>query len=327
MIKKLLHAQDLSQKEIYQLFAGFSENTIEKQAAILALLQAKPLAISEILGALVFFSQYRKRIQHDYDLVDIVGTGGDTLGTFNISTAASMVVASCGVFVAKHGGGSATSLAGSQNVIEALNIKMPKTSEDVLEDLKDRSYSYLSAPLFNSELSKYRQIRKSMGMPTIFNVLGPLLHPMQPKRMVIGVYSRDLMHSVAEILKSMKVRHAMVVHSKEGMDEISISHSTEVIEIKNQITKSYQISPTDFGFSYAKLTDVLGGNAYENANIITELFAGNLQGPKLDILILNAAAGLYVSGKATSLEQGIVLARLAIEEGRALRLLNTLRMN
>ncbi|RZI47642.1 anthranilate phosphoribosyltransferase [Rickettsiales endosymbiont of Peranema trichophorum] len=325
MIKKLLNLENLTQTEAYELFAEFDQYTQEKQASILALLRAKNETTEEILGALQYFGQYSTNIMHDFEVVDIVGTGGDGVGTFNISTAASIVIASGGVFVAKHGGRSATSKSGSQDVIEALGIQIPKTAEEVLQYLREINYAYLWAPLFNEAIKKYGSLRQKLGFPTIFNILGPLLSPMHTKRGVIGVYRRDLMQKVAEVLITQGVNHALVVHSDDGLDEISISSNTHVIEIKGISTKEYDLNPDDFGVSKAPLSDVRGGNALENATIICDILSGAINGPKLDIVLLNAAAGLYVSGKSTSIADGILLAKDALKQGKATRLLNKIK--
>ncbi|MCL4162043.1 UNVERIFIED_CONTAM: hypothetical protein GTU68_009623 [Idotea baltica] len=324
-MKKLLELENLTQKESYNLFNEFATYDLEKQSSILALLRAKIETTEEIFGALQCFSQYSTNITHDLDVVDIVGTGGDGIGTFNISTAASIVMAACDVFVAKHGGRSATSQSGSQDVIEALAIQIPKTAKEALQYLRKTNYTYLWAPLFNEELKKYGGLRRRLGFPTIFNILGPLLNPMRPKRCVIGVYRRDLMQKVAEVLITQGINHALVVHSDDGLDEISISDITHVIEIKNSNIREYILNPEDFGFSKAELSDVKGGGAKENAELINNILSGEVTGPKLDIVLLNAAAGLYIAGKSTNILDGILLAKNAVKQGKAITLLNKIR--
>lgn len=325
-MKKLLNLEDLTQKEAYELFAKFSEYSREKQSAILALLRVKKETIEEILGAIEYFRQYSTNITHNLEVVDIVGTGGDATGTFNISTAASLVVASCGVLVTKHGGKSVTSKSGSQDVAQALGIKILENGKEALRKLHETNYTYLWAPLFNGELKKYGSLRKNIGFPTIFNIIGPLLNPMQPKRCVIGVYRRDLMHKVAELLKIQKINHALVVNSDDGLDEISISDKTRVVEIKHGDVKEYDITPEYLGLARANLSQVKGGDAIENAKIINNIFSGEINGAKLDVVLLNAAAGLYVAGKVNNLLDGVLLAKDIIKQGRATALLNKIRV-
>lgn len=325
MIKKLLNLENLTQKEAYELFNEFAAYEPEKQSAVLALLRAKKETTEEIFGGLQYFAQHSINITHDLEVVDIVGTGGDGMGTFNISTAASIVMASCGVLVAKHGGRSATSKAGSQDVVQALGIQIPQTAEESLKTLQQTNYTYLWAPLFNEELKKYGGLRQKLGFPTILNTLGPLLNPMRPKRCLIGVYRKDLVQKVAEVLAAQMVNHALVVHSDDGLDELSISSNTHVIEVKGISIKEYDLIPQDFGFSKTQLSDVRGGDATENATIICDILSGAIKGPKLDIVLLNAAAGLYVAGKSASIAEGVPLVKAAIEKGKAIQWLNKLR--
>ncbi|MFZ4673214.1 MAG: anthranilate phosphoribosyltransferase [Chlamydiia bacterium] len=325
MMQKLLNLENLTQQEAYELFTKFAQYEPEKQSAVLALFRAKKETTDEIFGALQYFGQHSTNIIDSLEVVDIAGTGGDGMGTFNISTAASIVMASCGVFVAKHGGRAASSNAGSHDVVQALGIQIPQTVEESLKSLQQTNYTYLWAPLFNKELKKYGALRQKLGFPTIFNIIGPLLNPMRPKRCVIGVYRRDLMQKVAEVLAVQRVNHALVVHSDDGLDELSISSNTHVIELKGTSIKEYDLNPNDFGFSKAQLSDLRGGDAIENANLICDILLSKINGPKLDIVLLNSAAGLYVAGKAVSIAEGISLAKAAIERGKAILLLDKIR--
>lgn len=324
-MKKLLNLENLTQQEAYELFSEFPQYEPEKQASILALLRAKIETTEEILGALQYFGQHSTKIRHDLDVVDIVGTGGDGIGTFNISTAASIVIASCGALVAKHGGRSATSKTGSHDAAEALGIQISHSAEESLKTLQQINYTYLWAPLFNKELKKYGSLRQKIGFPTIFNIIGSLLNPMRPKKYVIGVYRKDLVKKVAEVLAVQNVTHALIVHSDDGLDELSISSNTNVIEIKDTSITEYSLNPDDFGFSKGKLSDIRGGNSATNATLIYDILSGTINGSKLDIVLLNAAAGLYVAGKSSSIADGISLAKSAIEQGKAMLLLNKIR--
>jgi anthranilate phosphoribosyltransferase len=313
----LLTLKNLTQQETYHLFAELSDHNIAKQAACLALLRAKPETTAEVLGAMQYFEQYSHFIQHDMTIVDIVGTGGDGKGTFNISTAASIVMASCGCLVAKHGGKSAANASGSQCCAQALKLPMATNASDSIALLKQSSYVYLWAPLFNEKFKAYGPIRKMLGFPTIFNLLGPLLNPMKPKRCLMGVYRYNLMQTMATLLTMQGVQQAMVVHSEDGLDEISISGITHVMEIKDGFTQHYTIQPEDFGIRRARLSDVKGGDVSENAAIVQNILSGELKGPKLDIVLLNAAAGLYVAGKVASIIEGFSVAQHVIASGKA----------
>ena len=324
-MNKLFNVENLSKAEAYKLFTEFALYAPEKQSAILAFLRCKTESIDEIQGALQHFQKYSSHIVHDHEVVDICGTGGDGASTFNISTAASILMASCGALVTKHGGKGVTSLSGSQDVIQALGIQTPHTSKESLQILQKTNHVFLWAPMFNSELKKYAALRQKIGFPSIFNVIAPLLNPMQPKRCLIGVYRQDLLLKVAEILAARKVNHALVVHSDDGLDELSISSDTHVIEVQGSSLKEYTISPENFGFSCAQLSDIKGGSSAENANLICDILAGRMDGPKLDIVLLNSGAGLYVAGISSSIAEGISLAKVAIKQGKAMELLNKLR--
>jgi anthranilate phosphoribosyltransferase len=320
-IQRLIAKDNLSRLESYNLFNLMKNAPVDQQAAVLALLRAKNETVEELLGARDFFFAQTIQIKSPYDVVDIVGTGGDGFGTFNISTAASLVVASCGLYVAKHGGKSATSKAGSADVIEALGIY----TTDVSEGLSRNNYAYLRGSLFNAALKQYAPLRKSLSFPTIFNILGPLMNPTSPKKQVIGVYRKDLVIKVAQILESLGSEHALVVHSEDGLDELSVSAPNHIAELKNGNISQYIINPADVGLAVSSLSEVLGGSVLENAQIIKDILLGKIIGPKLDIVLLNSAAGLLVAGAALSFQEAIEIAREAISSGKTAALLNQLQ--
>ena len=260
------------------------------------------------------------------DIIDLVGTGGDGMSTFNISTAASLVVASCGVYVAKHGGGRSTSLSGSADVITELGIQTYQSFSDIIKSLHQHHYAYLRASYFNDFLRSVAPLRKQLGFPTIFNVLGPLVNPLGPARQVIGVYKKDLLPIVAAILKKTGSVHALVVHAEEGLDEFSVSGINHVMEVKGGDITEYTVDPRSLGFPASTLQDVMGGTPEMNAQILQAIFSGELTGAKRDIVLLNAAAGLFVADKVSSLLDGIEMAREGIVSGRTLALLDSLRV-
>ncbi len=326
-IDKLIVGQNLSRQEAYDLFVQFETINIEQKSAIIALLAAKKESVEELLGARDFLLKQTSPIICDYDVVDIVGTGGDGIGTFNISTAASIVVASCGAYVAKHGGRSATSASGSTDVIESLGINLHDSAAKITDSLSQNHYAYIWAPLFNPILKTYGSLRKNLGFPTIFNILGPLINPTYPKRQAIGVYRKDLVAKLAIIFKNDGSKHSLIMHSADGLDEISVSAATYITEVKNGAIKEYKITPRDFGLAMSSLDEAFGGLANQNAKIINGIFAGEILGAKLDIVLLNAAAGLVVAGIASDLYHGVEIARNAILSGKALALLTKLRLN
>lgn len=316
-LKRLISGKNLTQSESYHLFSQLSQHSPEQQAAVLALLAIKKETVDELLGTMRFMMEQSTSMPSPDHLIDIVGTGGDGMGTFNISTAASLVIASCGIPVAKHGGKKVTSQAGCIDVLQALGIPQHQTKESCIQQLNERGYTYLWAPLFNQALKNMGELRQKLGVSTIFNTLGPLLNPMRPKRQVIGVYRPDLLHTISQVLCKRGVERALVVHSEEGLDEFSISAPTHVADIHQGNIRHYTITPESLGLTTYPLDDVLGGDATDNANTIRGLFLNQITGAKLDIVLLNSAAGLLVAEAASSWPEGIDMAKNAIQSGRA----------
>jgi len=325
-IKKLIAQCNLSEGESYTLFENFKDAPIAQQAAILALLTTKGVTIPELNGALRFFLAQATTVHYPHPVIDIVGTGGDGLGTFNISTAASMVVASRGVAVAKHGGRASTSKSGSVDVIEHLGIPLYDDSSKIIASLDKHHYAYLCGPFFNPLLKSLRNLRRSLGFQTLLNILSPMANPMRPSKLVIGVYRKDLVRKLAEVLLSFGKEHAIIVHSEDGLDEFSVSSTNHVAEFTSKgIITEYSITPEQVGLRRSPLSEVIGGTPAENAEIIRGIFRGEITDAKLDIVLFNAASGFVVAGVAADLAQGVILARDQIESGKAYALLNDLK--
>lgn len=321
-IDQLVADLPLTREKSYNLFSQMATYPLSQQALILNTLSQKEETVEMLLGAMDALLEHTIFIHYPHEVIDIVGTGGDGLKTFNISTAASLVVASCGVTVAKHGGRRVTSLSGSTDVLAALGIPMPHTADASIALLNKQNYAYLSAPLFNPLLNAFAEVRKQLGVPTLFNTLGPLINPIRPKRQVLGVYRQHLVPTIAQVLKTTGVKHALVVHSKDGLDELSISGPTYIAEVRDGLIREYQITPEAVGLKSAPLQDVIGGNSTENANLIRDLFLGKIQDAKLNIVLLNSAAGLLVGNKVTTLQEGVEMARSAIATGMAANFLH-----
>lgn len=324
LIRQLQQSQ-LNQEDIQSLLQDLFVLSEIQQSALLALLTQQITNPALLYGALQWLMRFADKIAYPRAVLDIVGTGGDGLKTFNISTAASLVVASTGVKVAKHGGRKVTSICGSTDVIEQLGIGLFEQKTDIIQALETQNYVFITAPFFNRALKAIAPLRKQLGFATLFNFLGPLANPMQPTHRVIGVNHPSLIMPFCHVLKEMSVAHALVIHSEDGLDEISIHSLTTVGEVKQGQIKNYQIQPQDYGFKSATLSEITGGDPKQNAQIIRDLFANHLAGAKKDIVVLNAAAGLYVSGKANSIQEGIELARHAIESKMAFHLLQRLQ--
>lgn len=321
----LFSKQNLTRIESFELFSTLKQRPEAQQAALLTLLCTKKESIDEIMGVLDFIKQERISIASQQDVIDIVGTGGDKLNTFNISTAASLVVASCGVKVAKHGGRAASSASGSADVIEHLGISHETSPLRIRTQLEQDHYAFLYAPFFNPVLLSFRPLRKALGFPNLFNILGPLSNPLEPQRLVIGVYRYDLLKTIASVLLQSNVIHAYVVHAENGMDEFSICGPTHVMEVKEGTCRSFTVTPEEVGLQRASLDAIRGGTPRENAETIHAVFSQQTGGAKLDIVLLNAASGLMVAGKVKTFQEGIDLAREAITSGLTLQLLKTLQ--
>lgn len=315
MLNHFMTENPLQHEQSYYLFSQLPNADLNRQVAILKAFNQKS-SEEELLGVLDALIAHSVPISYSDEVIDIVGTGGDGLKTFNISTASSLVVASCGVTVAKHGGRSVSSPTGSADVLSMLNIPIPKTPDACIMELKNQGFAFLWAPLFNSLLSQLGKARQHLGAPSILNMLGPLVNPVRPKRQLVGVAACFDLTTVTKLLKLRAGNHAWVVQSDDGLDELSISAPSTVLELQHGQIAPYRIYPEELGLKYAPLQEVMGGNSTENAQIIQDLFLGKISGPKLDIVLLNSAAGLFIAKKVDSLKEGVECARFAITSGR-----------
>lgn len=329
-ISKLVEKQNLTQQEAKQVMNEVMEGkaTDAQISAFLISLRMKGETIEEIIGCAKKMKEKANRINPKVKyLVDTCGTGGDKSNTFNISTAAAFVVAGSGVAVAKHGNKSVSSKCGSADVLSALGVNIQLQPEEVKKCIEEIGIGFMFAPLFHPAMKYVMNARKEVGVRTVFNILGPLTNPANAKCQVIGVFSPELLETMASVLKNLGSKHVMVVNGNVGenkLDEISISGKTKICELKNNIINTYDLNPEDFGFKLSPLTDILGGNAEENAKIIIDILKGK-KGPKRDIVLLNAGAAIYVSDKVTNIKEGIEIARQSIDSGNAMKKLEELK--
>lgn len=249
-------------------------------------------------------------------LVDTCGTGGDTSGTFNISTATAFVVAGAGVRVAKHGNRSITSKCGSADVMEALGVNINLSPQQIAACLVQVGIAFLFAPAMHSAMKQVQAVRRELHLRTIFNLLGPLTNPARATCQVVGVYSADLVEKLAEVLSMLGLRRALVVHGCDGLDEITITAPTRIAEVRDGQVRSYEVTPEEFGLQRATLDDIAGGDAALNARLIQEVLNGK-KSPRRDIVVLNAAAALVAAGRADHLRDAVPLATEAIDSGAA----------
>ena len=264
--------------------------------------------------------EHCERFLNDMDVLEIVGTGGDGSNSINISTLASIVASSVGIPVAKHGNRAASSKCGTADCLEALGVKIDLEPERSKEILNELNICFLFAQKYHTAMRFVGGVRKEMGIRTLFNCLGPLANPAGASMQLLGVYGKALVEPLARVLANLGVKSAMVVYGEDKMDEISLSAPTYVCEFINDDFKTYEIKPEDYGFTRCKKEDLEGGTPQENAEIVRRILQGE-QGLKTDIVLLNAGAAIHIA-KGCSIEEGIAIAREAIERGKANNLRN-----
>lgn len=291
--------------------------------AFLMALRVRGETIDEITGAAKFLRSRMRTVDAPPDAVDIVGTGGDSHGTYNVSTAATFVAAGAGVTIAKHGNRAVTSLSGASDVLAALGVKLDVPPVAVSRAISDSGVGFLWAPLYHPAMKTWAPIRADLGLRTLFNLLGPLCNPAEVKRQVLGVYDRNLVEPIAEVLRNLGSVHAWVVHGADGMDELTTTGTTSVAELRNGKITTFEVTPEDAGLPRSDIANLKGGDAAHNAAALRALLQGE-HGPYRDIVALNAAAALIVAGRVETLADGVVKACHAIDSGRAAAALDRL---
>lgn len=290
--------------------------TPSQMGAFLAILRLRGETVSEITGAAKVMRAKARHILAPSNAMDIVGTGGDKLGTFNVSTAAALVVAGHGVPVAKHGNRAASSKSGTADALSALGIDLECPFENIERAITEASIGFMIAPRHHGAMRNVMPTRVEVGFPTIFNILGPLSNPALVKRYLIGCFRADFIEKMAETLSVLGAERAWVVHGHSGMDEISTTGPTQVAALENGNVRLFEISPEDAGLPKADLKDLLGGTPQQNAQAIRDLLDGAPSAYR-DIVVFNAAAALLVAGEADSLKDGVALAGNCIDSGKA----------
>lgn len=323
MIKEAINIlskrEDLSEKIMEQVMDEImtGEATDVQKAAFLMALSMKGETIDEITAAARIMRKHCERFLNDQDVLEIVGTGGDGLNTFNISTMAAVVASAAGIPVAKHGNRAASSKCGTADCLKALGVKIdlePQKSEALLKEI---NICFLFAQKYHTAMRFVGTVRKEMGVRTLFNILGPLANPAGASMQLLGVYSEELIEPLARVLRNLGVKNAMVVYGEDSIDEISLSAPTKVCEFKGDEFKSYEITPEQFGFTRCKKEELVGGTPEENARIAMEILQG-AGGPKRDAVILNAGAAIHIASENMTFGQGIEKAREILESGKAL---------
>lgn len=328
-IKKIVNKGDLTYDEAYQVMNEIMDGatTQVQNAAFLAALSTKSTraeTIDEISGCAAAMRAHALKVDHDMDVLEIVGTGGDGAQSFNISTVSAFVLAAAGVKVAKHGNRAASSKCRTADCLEALGINIVQEPEKAVELLQKAGMCFFFAQKYHASMKYVGPIRKELGIRTVFNILGPLTNPGHPTMQLLGVYDEYLLEPLAKVLTSLGVKRGLVVYGQDKLDEISLSAPTSVCELDNGTYKTYEIKPEDFGLARCTREDLRGGDPAENAQIAIAVLKGE-KGPRRDTVLMNAGAGLYIAGKASSIADGIRLAGELIDSGKALTVMETLK--
>lgn len=297
------------------------QTTPIQTAAFLTALQAKKATITEITACAAAMRDHALPVRHHMDLLEIVGTGGDGANSFNISTTAACVCAAGGAKVAKHGNRAASSRSGAADVLEALGANISLDPDRCVQLLQDIGFCFFFAQHYHRSMKYVGPVRKELGVPTVFNILGPLTNPAHATHQVLGVYSEELVEPMARVLSGLGVQHGMVVYGQDKLDEISASAATTVCEFSGNDFKTYVIKPEDFGLARGTKNDLKGGTPADNARITREILAG-MPGARRTAVVMNAGAGLYVDDKVQTLEAGIRMAEALIDSGAAMDTLN-----
>ena len=326
ILEQLLEGNDLSNDRAFDVMLSIMSGKFNDAqiAGFLMALRAKGETVDEIAGFANAMREKMVSVPLVSPAIDMCGTGGDARGTFNISTAASFVVAGAGVKVAKHGNRSMTSQSGSADVLQSLGIAIDNSLENSVEDIENIGLGFLFAPAYHPAMKHAIGARKSLAVRTVFNILGPLCNPANVKAQAMGIFHPELTEVQVNVLKVLGSTDVMVFHGRDGLDEISTTTTTKISQMRNGgIVNTFEFDATDLGISQVTLFDLQGGKPEENAGIIKAIIKGET-GAKRDIVLLNAAAGIVVGGKAQTLEEGLKLASESVNSGAALHVLNQL---
>lgn len=318
-LKKIIQRQDLDETEMAETMTEImsGQATDAQIGAFMGALATKGETFTELAGAARAMRRKATRIQASADtVVDTCGTGGDRAGTFNISTTAALVVAGCGVTVAKHGNRSVSSKCGSADLLEALGVKLEVAPEVVEEAVREIGIGFLFAPLFHGAMRHAAKARKEVGVRSIFNMLGPLTNPAGANCQLLGVFAPELTEMFAMALRLLGTRRAFVVHGHDGLDEITTCAPTRVSELKDGLIRTYDITPEQILGREARPEDLEGGDPSSNAQITKDIIQGK-KGPPRDIVVVNAAAALMAAGVAADFSEGIRKAEASIDQGAA----------
>ena len=327
LLKKSVSGESLTEEEAGHIMEQITDGSITPSqiGAFLTSLTIKGATVQELTGfARVLYEKARSvPVPEGMVLTDTCGTGGDSSGTFNISTVSAFVACGAGIKVAKHGNRSITSNSGSADVLESLGVKIDMDPQQAGDALKEVGMCFLFAPMFHPAFKNIMGPRRELGFRTVFNMMGPMLNPAKVKYQIMGVFSPDVTEMVAEVLGNLGVRHAFVVHGNDGLDEISLTGQTKVTELKDGKINEWQFDPKEFGFTYCKAEDLKGGDAAHNAEITQSILSGE-KGPRRDVVVINSAAAILATGLASDFKEAVAKANESIDSGAAKKCLEKL---
>lgn len=324
MIKEALHEvinfrdleYDMAKDVMKEIMSG--EASPVEMASYLTALRMKGETITEVTASAQVMREMAIQLRPGYDVLEIVGTGGDEAGTFNISTTSAFVIAAAGIPVAKHGNRSVSSKSGAADVLESLGVNITIDVEKNQKVLDDTKMSFLFAQLHHSSMKNVGPVRKEMGERTMFNILGPLTNPANATIQLLGVYVSSLVEKLAEVLHNLGVKRGMAVCGSDGLDEITLTGATHCCEISEEGLKSFDITPEQFGLKQCRMEELVGGTPQENAQITRDILSGKETGAKRDVILMNAGIAIYLGKSGITMQEGIDMAAEMIDSGKAL---------
>lgn len=322
-LRKAADGEHLSAGEAERALEEIMEGTVNPAvtAALLTALRMRGESVGEIVGFARAMRRFAEKVEAPEGVVDTCGTGGDAKGTINISTAAAFVARGAGVVIAKHGNRAATSQAGSADVLEALGAEIGLEPEEVGRCIKEIGIGFMFARTHHPAMRHVVPVRAELPFRTVFNLLGPLTNPAGARRQLVGVFHGDYVRPVAEALRELGAQKALVVHGADGLDEITVTAPTLAAEVSDGTVSEYEISPEQFGLLCYAPDGLLGGDAHLNARILRDVLSGEERGAARDVVLLNAGAAIYVSGKAKNIEEGFRFAEESVASGAATKAL------
>jgi anthranilate phosphoribosyltransferase len=307
---------ELAKDVMREMMEGSATNA--QMGALLTAMRIKGETVEEITACADAMREKAKKVHREFDVMDIVGTGGDGTGTFNISTTAAFVAAAGGVKIAKHGNRSMSSKSGAADVLENLGVNISLAPEQCEKLVRDIGICFMFAQEYHASMKYAAPVRREIGIRNIFNLLGPLANPAEANLQIMGVYAECLAEPLAKVLVNLGVKRGMTVFGMDGMDEATVTSNTRVCEINNGAITSYYLEPGDLGFTKRRMQEVLGGDGAENARITQAVLSGRERGAKRDIVALNAGLCLYIAGKSKTIAGGVAAAEQLIDDGAAL---------